>query len=450
MQDYDKHKIDDEFTDFAWNKMQQTLDREMPQRKKRRAIIWWWLSGCLLLGGVVGLYSLTESPDTPVHKTVMEAEIVADEVQNKKSIASTTNIDAKENKVSKTTDVSSKKHINNNETKALKENEIIINKDKISATHSIMQKGISPTLPTLPNDKAINRRIPTLAFLANEFQLLESPHPIIFKNKNSINTLAILPFDLLSYHSSIKEIKGGEVEKKQQKNNENKLCFGLTAGSYFNKNAKWNGFSFGGVLEHKFNKRFSIQAGLQYTALRTHFYSTTETNKRTIVEVPFDESTVDSPEITIESVYSDSITYDTLFESTTTTTKKNYYIHYLEMPLFAKYTTKWKIGIHAGIQLSYLLTKNNIPDFLKENINRFGLSAVGGIHYFPKPNWGFQLQYRRVIWDDLRNNILSESALDNDSFNTSVQGNAADESFTGYKIKKNQSFNCSFIYYFGQ
>ncbi len=52
---------DEQFMDFAWEQMRQTLDVEMPQEKKRRLLIWWWLSG-MALGITLLFFSTSNRP----------------------------------------------------------------------------------------------------------------------------------------------------------------------------------------------------------------------------------------------------------------------------------------------------------------------------------------------------------------------------------------------------
>jgi hypothetical protein len=52
---------DEQFMDFAWEQMRQTLDVEMPQEKKRRLLIWWWLSG-MALGMALMFFSASNRP----------------------------------------------------------------------------------------------------------------------------------------------------------------------------------------------------------------------------------------------------------------------------------------------------------------------------------------------------------------------------------------------------
>lgn len=50
---------DEQFMDFAWEQMRQTLDVAMPQEKKRRFLIWWWFSG-MALGLVLLFFSASD------------------------------------------------------------------------------------------------------------------------------------------------------------------------------------------------------------------------------------------------------------------------------------------------------------------------------------------------------------------------------------------------------
>jgi hypothetical protein len=52
---------DEQFMDFAWEQMRQTLDVEMPQEKKRRLLIWWWLSG-MALGMALLFFTASNRP----------------------------------------------------------------------------------------------------------------------------------------------------------------------------------------------------------------------------------------------------------------------------------------------------------------------------------------------------------------------------------------------------
>jgi hypothetical protein len=237
-----------------WEKMQRTLDRELPLQKKRRGGIIWWFLPTLLVAGL-GYYWII-SPTKQVNKEHNDIELKYSKDQTTKITKpaidpSTPSIKGNENELVKNTthtQVDNKGEFKN----AIKEVK------KISIQNLINENQVSPVLVEPKTTTTNNNCCTVIAETTKNNQLIS--------NDSAGQSLTIKPIEI---NQANQNINSDSKPKNKTVIHNNGFFIGLIGG-FDASTVKFNyasnvGYNIGGSLGYRFNNHWSVQTGAIFT-----------------------------------------------------------------------------------------------------------------------------------------------------------------------------------------
>jgi cytoskeletal protein RodZ len=237
-----------------WEKMQRTLDKELPQQKKRRGGIVWWILPALLVAGL-GIYwlnfnttqNIQENNNTqikhqePITKTIVPEIVKPIELKVNELNQTKNNNNSKQakrntnNHTTKDADLSEVKNSKNAKegSAILPDVNSIANASNINCCKEIQEK---KTTPSFTSNDTVNLK-----------QSVKIDEPI---NNTQTNPIAT---NLISLKPATK--KGFFIG----------LIGGFDASTVKYNYASNVGYNIGGTLGYRFNNHLSVQTGAIYT-----------------------------------------------------------------------------------------------------------------------------------------------------------------------------------------
>jgi len=355
-------KINEQFTDLGWEKMQGILDKEMPVTPIRKP--WWrWLWLLLFLGILAGgtyynfaIKNITppnEIPDRTIANTTEQTiDNTKFEEKNKteeKILKETTSIfeetinpniqpDKKATNFPKNiikNDV--KKNIAQNNLR-IKEEDIFIEK-KIQQDDSFVENKVENTsiikttvsTPKMPiNSKSDKQKDPSITPNKEHAESTLSSAPISVKNEaqNSWSTEKIATLSpLVSKTKSVDELSSIPVPKTRKFSQQYSVLAGVRSDEFND----FGGFNTGFLAHYRFTPKVGLETGLVYTNIKKSI--DTYVDYTEVVNREFPQNT---------EQFSRTIT-DMLS------------LHYLWLPLHFTYRPHYKIQLSTGLNTGYRL-----------------------------------------------------------------------------------------------
>ena len=396
----DDNIFDEEFFDQAWQNMNETLDKEMPQEKKRRRFLLWFflMASCVI--GFLFWKGLSLNPQLPT-ENILQIPIA-------KSVETPSNQITQNNSIPQP--IREKVVANKTITNDLKDG---LNFDSKKTPATYPTPHYQKVLPIILDDSKMN--------------LGQNQQELIL----SVATLPSLSISLLENNDDDLVIKDKYVVTDENLNlcpPKRKIEYQVLAGLIHDFSApKKVGITTGIEMNFPIRKKWSIQTGVVFSLLPKNGFIQTSQNHEAVLG---NNSTINPNQFDLN-----------LYSVYTTSQYQLKNIKYLEVPLLATYQLggKWKLkaginwstALNANVELvsnqellidndpNSILTLNELETrelsapFVQEEIwkNNF-VSGVLGVSWNSSKRLSLNLQYHQR-WSDISFiNFSENSTLD--------------------------------------
>ncbi len=410
MQNKSHKKIEDQ----GWKSMQTMLDQEMPvtKKSKRRFLFWYWAGGmAALLTGVlffINFYSFEEKTtlDTSiVEKTEITPERIIDEQKSNSKIDD----HSVGSQINKNDEISSTADLNT-------EIEITTNQSSFST-----QKTTESTKNIQPSKSQ-----EVIAYNQNEIGSL-SKAPILKVENSDLSTkrekiveLQELPsltsfVDLEKTNPKFHFFETRKIDPIKKQKSKLQWAFALSALS--TTDPRVNGFSSGVAIEIPISNKLSLESGLNYRFVNQKFIELTERASERLLNLSWGSQHNGNDPLGMDTI---SSIVDLIPGAVRNNSNKNYEYsrkatyHYISLPLKLNYSLSKGSTIQAGIEVSYLLNRDqrsrnfdllianddNDPSFSSfefsgavNQIKRLDMGINVGYRYRISPKWAMNVSY---------------------------------------------------------